>query len=421
MKKIMILILSMVLIGSFSINYANAIETTDLKLSFASNPLIVSPGTNGYLELTISNIGTGTVEYIDISARIYEPQVIESKGNWDVYVGDLDGGSYTTLLYEYSIAEDANPGLYQIVFEVDSNVPGDIKQTQIIKIEDDHSLDIESVSPRLITSGKETTLTFTIANNGGVTVKNILFTWKDQNNLILPAGADNRITISSIPAGNSSKVPIDVVVSPTITPGVYPLGITMEFYDSTGTKQTVSSEVGIQVDGTIDFEIIIQEMIAGTTFAVANSGANTASSVIVSIPHQLNYHVSSATSVSLGNLDAGDYTLATFQISQTNWKNNTQSNGLIVEISYTDLFGVRKTIEKEVDFTPPSSNGVSSQFNDKVSLNSGGRPDGSTELQIGMIYIIIGAVGIILIVVLLQLGKRNKIPHILKILKRKKQ
>ena len=57
------------------------------------------------------------------------------------------------------------------------------------------------------------------------------------------------------------------------------------------------------------FEILLQQSTtSGTTFAIANTGANVASSVIVSIPSQTNYMTSGASSVSLGNLDAGDYT-----------------------------------------------------------------------------------------------------------------
>ena len=169
----------------------------------------------------------------------------------------------------------------------------------------------------------------------------------------------------------------------------------------------------------------------GTTFAVANSGSNVASSVIVSIASQLNYMVSGASSVSLGNLDAGDYTLATFQISSVDRENNSQrpdkssmerpndidfsrpegfrgseseSNDLIVEVSYTDLFGVRHTVEKEVDYSSSSSNNVASISGGKSGL----RPVESSGIDSGTMYIIIGVVGIIVIVAILKIGKRKK-------------
>ena len=435
MKKSIFLIclLSLNMLFSSVILVQGAGETTyDLQVTFTTNPTVVAPGTNGYLEVILESVGTGTISNIDIDASSWDSSVLQPKGNWNVYVGDLDGGDSTSLLYEFYVPSTAIPGLYQVVFDIDYSPGVDIRQTAMVKVEDSTVLDLVSVTPSSINVGETTTLVFNITNNGGSTAGNILFTWEDPSDLILPVGSDNRITISSIPASNYTEIPVDVVASPSISPGVYPLIITMEFYDRTGTKQTITSEVGIQVSGTTDFEIILQEsMGGGTTFAIANTGANVASSVIVSIPSQLNYMTSGASSVSLGNLDAGDYTLATFQISSVDPENNTQrpdkssmerpsdfnfsrpedfrnsesgSNDLIVEVSYTDLFGVRQTVEKEVDFSSFSSSNLASHSGGKSGL----RPDESSGLDSGTMYIIIGVVGIIVIVAILKIGKRKK-------------
>jgi len=249
------------------------------------------------------------------------------------------------------------------------------------------------------------------------------------------------------------------MASPAITPGVYPLAITMVYTDDTGNTQTITSDVGIQVSGGTNFEIIMQQSsTTGTTFAVANTGANTASSVIVSIPKQASYASSGASSVSLGNLDAGDYTLATFQLTSMNL--NTTSTGdttptgrpgfnldtsempsdfdpsmfeqmrnqsfmgaagsnLIIEVSYTDLYGIRQTVENEVEVTSMSSSGstsMTSRFSGMTSMP--GEVD--SGLSSGTTYIIIGVVGILLIVALLQIGKRKKIPYLSKIVKGQK-
>ena len=156
-------------------------------------------------------------------------------------------------------------------------------------------------------------------------IYNVLFTWEDPNDLILPVGSDNRITISSIAAENYTELPIVVMASSGISPGVYPLTITMEFYDQTGTKQTITSTVGMQISGTTTFDVVLQTSTStSTTFAVVNTGANTASSVVVSIPQQPSYSTSGTSSTSLGNLEAGDYTLASFQLSSTNSNMTTQ-------------------------------------------------------------------------------------------------
>ncbi len=141
----------------------------------------------------------------------------------------------------------------------------------------------------------------------------------------MPIGSDNRITISSIAAENYTKLPIVVMASSGISPGVYPLTITMEFYDQTGSQQTITSTVGLQISGTTTFDVVLQTSTStSTTFAVVNTGANTASSVVVSIPQQQGYSTSGTSSASLGNLDAGDYTLASFQLSSTSSNMTTQ-------------------------------------------------------------------------------------------------
>ena len=436
MKKSLILISLLLTCAIFS-NISTSVEAAgeinpNLQVTIETNPTVVAPGTYGYIELTLKSVGSGTVESIDISAKSQDYWNVKPQGDWNVDIGNLGTGDSITALFTFKVSSTASPGLYIVTFDIDTISNGNIEQNAIVRVEDSTVLDFVSVYPDSLNIGEETTLVFNITNNGECTVGTILLTWEDPSDLILPVGSDNRITISSIPAGNYTEIPVNVVASPAISPGVYPLTITIEFYERTGAKQTITSEVGIQVSGTTDFEIILQEsMGVGTTFAVANSGANVASSVIVSIPSQLNYMVSGASSVSLGNLDAGDYTLATFQISSADWENNTQRpdksfmerpsdfnfsrpegfrgsesgiNDLIVEVSYTDLFGVRQTVEKEVDFSSFSSSNLAFRSGGKSGL----RPDESSGLDSGTMYIIIGVVGIIVIVSILKIGKRKK-------------
>lgn len=474
MKKIL-LIICMLLIGSISIIAVDASEpSAELQITFGSNPLTVSPGTNGYLEVRISNIGSGTVESIDVTTKIYDPKIIESKGNWKVDVGDLDGGSSTTLLYEYKIADDANPGLYQIVFFVETdNTGADIRQTQIIRVEDNTKLDIISVSPRSIDIGIESTVTFTIENNGGSTVNNVLFTWLDNSSYILPIGADNRLTIDSIKGYNTTNLSIDVFADPSCAAGIYPLSITMQYYDKTGTLERVSSQVGLQIGGGTDFEIIVDDSSgSSTTLAVSNVGANTASSVIIKIPEQPNYTTTGSGYANIGNLDAGDYTLATFSLFQTSSSNESSSmimpggsgdfnfsqrpfdgssmddmdfserpnflnrtgsdrmndvgmasgSTLMVEISYTDLFGVRQTVQKEVTMSSSSIGMGTTSFNFDRSNSAfpGKTEESSSGLDSGTMYILVGVIGIILVISIIKFDKIKTIPNKVKAWKAKK-
>ena len=440
-------------------------DSATLQVSFGSNPMVVSPGTNGYLELVLKS-GGSTIQNIDITASNWDKTVIIPQGNWDVYYGDLEGGNSDSVYYEFKISDTASAGLYQIVFEVEYSPGQTIKQTAFMKVEDATVLDLNSVTPSSIRIGEVTTVVFNVSNTGSNDIHNVLFTWEDESELILPVGSDNRVAISCIGGGESVGIPVDVVADPSIVPGVYSLTVTFVFYDSTGTMQTVTSTVGIQIGGGTDFEIVLQQYVSGSvTFAVSNTGAYVASSVIVSIPSQLNYVASGTSSSSLGNLDAGDYTLVTFQVSSLasgsmnmsqerpsfngfpadgsgfptdipddfdpsmggGFRNRTFAGGgsgdtLIVEIAYTDLFGVRQTVEKEVvmssssAISSSSSSDASSQFSGRFGTTSG---QSSGGLDAGMTYIVIGVVGIVVIVAVIQLGRKKKIPYFSKLAKGK--
>ncbi|MFH1101045.1 MAG: hypothetical protein V1726_03305 [Methanobacteriota archaeon] len=428
-----------------------------LQVTFTTNPVIAAPGTNGYLEVNLKSIG-GTASNIDISASSWDPNVVIPQGNWNVDVGSLDSGQSYSVLYEFIVSSKATPGLYQVVFEI-SGGGNTIRQTAIIKVEDATVLDLTSVTPTSINIGVATTLIFNFTNNGGASIENILYTWEDPNDLILPVGSDNRITIPLIAAENHTEIPIVVMASSGISPGIYPLTITMEYYDQTGTKQTVISTVGLQISGTTIFDVVLQQSTSGsTTFAVVNSGANIASSVIVTIPQQANYIASGVSSVSLGNLDAGDYTLATFQLSSTTSNTTTQpssfnrtgmgggapqggnlsnrdtfmnrsfagfgGSGLLVEISYTDVFGVRQTIQKQVAVSSVSfgsSSGLASRTGTQGSFPGQSQSSDSSDSSNSLVYIAIGVVGIIIIVAIIQLGRKKKLSSFSKLFKRRKE
>lgn len=432
-----------------------------LQVTFTTNPTIVAPGTNGYIQVNLRSVGT-TINTIDITAKSWDITTVIPQGNWDIDVGSLASGESYSVIFEFKIPSTASPGLYQVLFEIYGG--GTIKQTAIIQVQDPTVLDITSVTPTEISIGTATTIVFNFTNNGGVDITNILFTWKDANNLILPVGADNRVTVPSIQAKNYTQVPVVLIASSGISPGVYPLTILMQYYDQTGEKQIVNSTVGIQISGKTTFDIVLQTSTGTTTtFAVVNTGANTASSVVVSIPQQASYSITGTSSTSVGNLEAGDYTLASFSLTATTsnmTRNGTMQvpsfnrtgmnsppadrnftggrtmfmnqsfsgmggNMLLVQIAYTDVFGIRQTIQKQVNLSSSTTNGFSSRSTTQGSSGmypgsfSGGSE--STDLGNSILYIGIGVVGIVIIVAVIQLGRKKKLSNLSKIVKGRKE
>ena len=173
-----------------------------------------------------------------------------------------------------------------------------------------------------------------------------------------------------------------------------------------------------------DFGIVTQDSTgSSTTFAIANIGANDAYSVIVSVPQQVGFRATGTSSSVVGNLNAGDYTLVSFQIASagnatriptnfTGGRENVPNPGnfsvpgnknLIIEVSYTDSLGIRRTVDKEIgmNLNNTLTNGIAA---------GGFRTSQGSQFQTnnGMIYIIVGVVGIVGIFLFFKFRKKIK-------------
>jgi hypothetical protein len=134
--------------------------------------------------------------------------------------------------------------------------------------------------------------------------------------------------------------------------------------------------------------------------------------VIVRIPNQPNFRVNGTSATIIGNLNAGDYTLATFQIFSTRTSNISSNisnvppsissgpSNLTVEISYTDTLGIRRTVDKNVSYGFSTSGTTGRTFT----------RTGESLLSVsnGILYIIIGVAGIVIIVVVIKIRSRKK-------------
>jgi hypothetical protein len=153
-----------------------------------------------------------------------------------------------------------------------------------------------------------------------------------------------------------------------------------------------------------DFDVVVQDSTAtSTTLAIANIGANTAYSVIVRIPEQENFRVTGTSANIIGNLNAGDYTLVSFQITPRTTTNisTSREKNLVVEISYTDTLGIRRTIQKEVRlYVATAERQITARTTQGSQLQ--------LSMSSGLVYIGIGIAGIVGIVAILKFRKKIK-------------
>jgi hypothetical protein len=165
----------------------------------------------------------------------------------------------------------------------------------------------------------------------------------------------------------------------------------MEDYDSNET--TINTTAGVFVGGETDFDVSFSESDEGEiSLSVANVGNNIAYSVKVSVPDQENYKVSGSSSTIVGNLEKGDDTIASFDVTSTQSAGisseggaagatktgaeggnltaaSVENNPLKVQIEYTDAKGERITVDKEVELEI-TSGAMTSQT--ETAGNSGG-------------------------------------------------
>lgn len=122
--------------------------------------------------------------------------------------------------------------------------------------------------------------------------------------------------------------------------------IHFEYKDCLGCTLSEINPVINIIEANTDFEVVVQELSKeGTSIAISNIGKNPANSITIKVPKQKDIEVKGISSMIIGNLASGDYTIATYNLLPKN-----QENNLELEIHYTDSLGVRHNIIKTVPF-----------------------------------------------------------------------
>lgn len=197
-------------------------------------------------------------------------------------------------------------------------------------------------------------------------MKDLIFYWENEESIILPVGSDNTKYIKYLEVGESTSLQYNVIADTSVSAGLYKLKLYLSYEDPlTSEEKKISTIAGIYVGGTTDFDIALSET-SGTemSFSIANTGSNPAMSVSVIIPQQDGWKTSGSNSVIIGNLNTGDYTIATFSLQKTetrqvsttstptqdlfSQREASSSGKIIVQIAYTDTMGERNIVEKNI-------------------------------------------------------------------------
>ena len=284
-----------------------------------------------------------------------------------------------------------------------------------------YNVEVIDVSPTNLVPGEETELQFVIENTGNKDIDNLVFSWEDKSGNILPIGSSNTKTIQELDDGDDETISFKVFTSASTEPGLYELTLTLRYEkevekeieqgEETRIERTIetiteTSKAGIIVGGTTDFDVSVSDFSSnGLILSIANIGKNPANSVTIITPTQSNFIVTGSSSSIIGNLDKGDYSVASFQITPQSMGNSN----LKIEIQYTDTMGTRQTLTKTVEIkssqqlVQSSSNLENSQITGFASKNSSS--GGNTWFLIA--FVLTSILTVVLVIILVK-RKRKK-------------
>jgi len=450
MKRYMmipIMIGLMVVVSAIAFGATVSMQAPDIQVMLLKySPFPAGPGNYVTLTFEIENDGNGDADNIRLKILPYYPFSLDRNPSVNILnsatptpldsdmvasVGKLPASQYTLVEYKLLVAADVLEGNQQIEmwYQTKENEIWLSKKFEIL-VQGTDRLEISDVVPYTLSPGRPTDVVFVLNNSGTAFMHDIAFTWSEKNGKIMPLGSGNRKYIESIGAGGSAEVPFTLAADPTSTSGVYTLNVNLTYSIGTNLSKSLAVTVGMFVGGQGDFDVNVQDSQSGSvSLSIANIGANPATSVSIKIPEQQNFVVTGQSSSFVGDLNPGDFTLASFQITarnrnmtfRTGAPNATSggppggapgnisggmqggfqvSNSLKVEISYTDTNGNRQIVAKDVPMISTLATG---------SAGSIGRQSGSQSnifSSSGLTYIIIGIIGVVIIIVLLKYGKR---------------
>jgi len=396
-KQVLICTLVLLIVSMYSIlAHAEISDTSAVIISLVNqDPDPASAGDIVEVRLGVENMGGAAAENLIIEVVPSYPFTMVT-GESNIYkVGTLKeyqtGANMKIVKFKVRIDRDATAGQYSLKVKNYEEGKSDVGGIQDINIDirSKESAEVIYIDKTVLVPGKEDTLQFTINNVGNSPLRDLTFSWINEDEIILPIGSDNTKYIKYIDVGGSSKLQYNVIADTNAEAGLYKLDLKLTYDDPLSeTEKEINTLAGLYVGGGTDFDIAFSESSAGqTSFTIANVGSNPAFSVSVIVPQQQGWRVSGSNSMIIGNLNTGDYTVASFSLQSTQMRQDTteqekdtsqqellvqrgdvQQNILKIQIAYTDTMGKRELVEKEVSLNPQAL--ITSLTTDSETTNS---------------------------------------------------
>jgi hypothetical protein len=412
MKKLSFLTLFILFTAFISLGTGTALGASGLMDSSSlhvnltnQNPDTARPGEPVELTVSVQNIGSNNLKNIAVSI---EPKYPFSQVSGEALKKSIsylnarqDNNDAAVLKFKLMTDANAAAGTYDIDITTaatdDGSSSNTITTTKTIQLEvrGKEYAQIVTINKANIDIAKEEPLEFIITNTGSSPLKNMVFSWKDPKGVILPVYSDNTKYIKYLEPNQSVTVSYSVMADVNAVPGLYSLDVNLAFEDYQSKSQNIQTTAGLFVGGTTDFDVSFSESSQGdVSLSIANVGNNMAYAVKVSVPDQEGYRVSGSSSTIVGNLQKGDYTIASFNVTSAQaaggytgtardtantgdaagdnaTSSSMNSNPLKVRIEYTDAKGERITVDKDVAVQTSASTGFGGGRGARGNISSG--------------------------------------------------
>ena len=358
-------------LGPRGISEGSSVDITMIN----QDPATAQPGEYVDLKFKISNQGLESAE--DTSIELVEsypfsldPDVSASRELGDLRAAAIGDDAYI-VEYRVRVDENAVESENEVTVQY-STGRGDFTVSRDFDISvDDVGTDFELSAGKVSASS----IPVNLDNIGDKPAESVHVVLPDQSGIV-KEGLETMV-VGPLDSGENKVV--DFAVSNISVGDSYRFEI--HYTDGNGVRRELVRNIEIGTFPVDPVQVTVQTAtLSDTTFAVSNTGSEQISSVTTQIQGDIN--ISGSKTQVLGNLNSGDYTLATFDLT------SAETDTLDVRISYTDSSGIRRTDTQQIQLPDPSTG-------DSGSTGSMDEESGNSS----MTYILIGLGGLLLVVI----------------------
>ncbi|GBE56551.1 MAG TPA: hypothetical protein ENH13_02165 [Euryarchaeota archaeon] len=379
----------------------NILSKTRQEVDVALAPVSVTPREQTTLNLNVFNNDPDIVHGLVLTWSTPD-NVLTPLGSKDgVYIEELAPSGEIEIPLDVIANKNATPGVHTLTTDLtyyDSF--GNLKSSSYSSVfnvqrEPANELSV-ALSPISLSPGETSEIKFEISNLGPSTVEDIAIVWTAGDNAILPVKKGNKLSLKQLDAGATAEISVNVLAGASY--GVYPLTVEVSYYDMFDSKHSNTLVFGAEIGGGADFQVGLQQSTGtSTSFSIGNIGVNPATSVVASVPKQEGYTVSGPSETFLGNLEPGDFSVASFEIIPR----GPSQDGLQIEVSYTGTNGARQSVTSVVNMAMPGNRSTFGQNRQNKAAGNGG----TNYIQLGL-----GALATIALLIILGkfIGRRKK-------------